>query len=274
VVCTPTVFFLTVACTPSGCTVHAPPSQRSSPMHALAADTISGVSGPQAGSRGFAGPANHLNWPDDAYALPDGTVIVADAYRCCILFIRHYKIVKQIGKTDVCVHNPPQTLGWVNGDTPMPDGGVMVSEINGSWVDRFSKTGKLMYSFRAPVSYPSDPQLLSRGRILIADYARPGSAVIVNKRGNVLWRYGPTSGPGELDHPSLAIMLPNGNIAINDDFNDRVVIVDPRQKRIVWQYGHLNRPGTGRDELKIPDGMDYVPLGPDEKPLWQLVHHP
>jgi hypothetical protein len=77
-----------------------------------------------------------------------------------------------------------------------------------------------------------------------------------------------------LNHPSLAIMLPNGNIAINDDFNDRVVIVDPGSKRIVWQYGHLDRPGTGRDALKIPDGMDYIPLGPDEKPLWQLVHHP
>jgi hypothetical protein len=63
----------------------------------------------------------------------------------------------------------------------------------------------------------------------------------------VLWRYGPTSGWGELDHPSLAIMLPNGDVAINDDFDDRVVIVDPSRRRIVWQYGHLSRPGRGAE---------------------------
>ena len=220
------------------------------------------------------GGPNELNWPDDAYVLPDGTMTVADAYNCRILFIRRHRIVRQIGRTGGCVHDPPRTLGSVNGDTPLPGGGVLVSEINGSWIDAFARTGRLLWSFQAPVSYPSDPQPLPGGRILLTDYAEPGAAVIVNRRGAVLWRYRPLSGWGELNHPSLAIMLPNGNVAINDDFNDRVVIVDPRRKRIVWQYGHLNRPGTGRDELRIPDGMDYVPLGVREKPLWFLVHHP
>jgi hypothetical protein len=199
---------------------------------------------------------------------------VADAYNCRILFIRSHRIVRQIGQTGVCVHDPPRTLGSVNGDTPMPGGGVLVSEINGSWIDRFSSTGRLIRSFQAPVAYPSDPQPLSRGRILLADYSKPGAAVILDQHGGVLWRYGPTSGWGALDHPSLAIMLPNGNIAINDDFNDRVVIVDPRKRRIVWQYGHLAQPGRGGMSLRTPDGMDYIPLGPHEKPLWQLVHHP
>jgi hypothetical protein len=233
-----------------------------------------GVPGPQAGPGVSAGPANHLNWPDDAYVLADGTLIVADAYRCRILFIRTHRIVHQIGRTDVCVHNPPRTLGAVNGDTPLPDGGVLVSEINGSWIDNFSSDGQLRSSFQAPVAYPSDPQPLQHGRILLADYSHPGAAVILDRHGKVLWRYGPPSGWGELNHPSLAVMLPNGNIAINDDFNDRVVIVDRKQRRIVWYYGHLGAPGKGPNELNTPDGMDFVPLGPHEKPLWQLVHHP
>jgi hypothetical protein len=233
-----------------------------------------GVAGYQAGPGASAGPADRLNWPDDAYVLPGGTVTVADAYRCRVLFIRSHRIVRQIGRTDVCVHNPPQTLGAVNGDTPLPDGGVLVSEINGSWIDDFSRTGRLVRSFQAPVSYPSDPQPLARGRILLADYAEPGAVLILDRYGKVLWRYGPPSGWGELNHPSLAIMLPNGNIAINDDFNDRVVIVDPKQRRIVWQYGHLAHPGRGGGFLRTPDGMDFLPLGPHEKPLWQLVHHP
>jgi hypothetical protein len=227
------------------------------------------------GHPGVKGSApGYVNTPDDAYVLPDGTMTVADAYNCRILFIRHRRIVRQIGRAGVCVHNPPRTIGSANGDTPLPDGGVLVSEINGSWIDNFSRTGRLRWSIHAPVSYPSDPQPLPLGRILLADYTKPGAAVILDRHGRVLWRYRPSSGWGELDHPSLAIMLPNGNIAINDDYNDRVVIVDRKRRRIVWQYGHLSRPGKGRNELNTPDGMDYVPLGVNEKPLWQLVHHP
>ncbi len=66
---------------------------------------------------GAAGP-NQLNWPDDAYVLPDGTMTVADAYNCRILFIRAHRIVRQIGRTGGCAHDPPRTLGSVNGDTP------------------------------------------------------------------------------------------------------------------------------------------------------------
>src|SRR5579884_4289529 len=51
--------------------------------------------------------STHLDWPDDAYVLPDGTMTVADAYNCRILFIRHRRIVRQIGRTGGCVHDPP-----------------------------------------------------------------------------------------------------------------------------------------------------------------------
>ena len=75
---------------------------------------------------------------------------VADAYNCRILFIRNHRIIRQIGRTDVCAHDPPRTLGYVNGDTPIPNGGVLVSEINGSWIDEFGPTGRLMRAFQAP----------------------------------------------------------------------------------------------------------------------------
>jgi len=217
---------------------------------------------------------NELNTPDDAYVLPNGTLTVADAYNCRVLFIRAHEIVRQLGTTGVCRHDPPRYLGAVNGDTPLPDGGVLVSEIQGSWIDDISAVGKLRWAVQAPVSYPSDPQPLPGGRILLADYASPGAAMIIDRHGRVLWRYGPASGWGALDHPSLALMLPNGNIAINDDYKDRVVIVDPRENAIVWEYGRPNAPGTGPDRLKTPDGMDFVPLGPGNVPLWAAVKHP
>ena len=218
--------------------------------------------------------ATHLNTPDDAYALPDGTVTVADAYNCRILFIRARQIVHQYGRSGTCRHDPPRYLGAVNGDTPQPDGGVMISEIPGHWVDSVSATGQLEFAVRAPVSYPSDPQPLPGGRILLADYASRGQVLIIDHRGRVLWRYGPAQGPGRLDHPSLAMPLPNGNIAVNDDFRHRVIVIDPRQNRIVWQYGHTDVPGTAPNYLHTPDGMDFVPAAADGTPDYAAVIHP
>ena len=205
------------------------------------------------------GRTGYLNTPDDAYLLPDNRVTVADAYNCRVLFISlAHRIVRQYGTTGVCRHDPPRYLGAVNGATPLPDGGTLVSEIAGSWIDDISSTGRLRWAVQAPVSYPSDPQPLGANRILLADYANPGHAIIMTRTGHVLWRYGPTSGPGKLNHPSLATQIAPGLIAINDDFRDRVVIVSVRQHRIVWQYGHTDRPGTAPGYLNTPDGLDLL----------------
>jgi hypothetical protein len=228
--------------------------------------------------------STHLNTPDDAYELPDGSFTVADAYNCRILFVRGSQIIKQFGHSGICRHDPPNYLGAVNGDTPLPDGGVLVSEINGSWIDDIGPNGQLRFAVQAPVGYPSDPQPLPGGRILLADYSRPGHVLIMNDKGKVLWRYGPDSGPAMLDHPSLAMGLPNGDVAVNDDYRDRVVVIDPRRNRIVWQYGHNDVPGRGPGYLHIPDGMDFIPATPDlfaylgsppyGQPDWRAVVHP
>jgi hypothetical protein len=205
------------------------------------------------------GRPGFLNTPDDAYLLPNDQVTVADAYNCRVLFITlAHRIVRQYGTTGVCRHDPPRYLGAVNGATPLPDGGTLVSEIAGSWIDDFSRAGKLRWAVQAPVSYPSDPQLLSANRILLADYANPGHAIIMNRTGRVLWRYGPAAGPGQLNHPSLATLVAPGLVAINDDFRDRVVIVSIRTHKIVWQYGHTDQPGTGAGYLNTPDGLDLL----------------
>jgi hypothetical protein len=216
----------------------------------------------------------HLNTPDDAYALPDGTITVADAYNCRILFIKGGRIVNQYGQSGVCRHDPPRYLGAVNGATPVPGGGVMISEIPGNWVDEVGPEGKLRFAVRAPVSYPSDPQPLPGGRILLADYASPGHVLIMDHAGKVLWRYGPSQGYGRMDHPSLAMPLPNGNVAVNDDFRHRVLVIDPRTNTIVWKYGHTDAPGTAPGYLNTPDGMDFVPVGPRGGPDYAAVVHP
>jgi hypothetical protein len=80
----------------------------------------------------------------------------------------------------------------------------------------------------------------------------------MNPAGKVLWRYGPASGPGALDHPSLATRIAPGLIAINDDYRHRVVIISIKTRRIVWQYGHTDQPGSAPGYLNTPDGLDLL----------------
>ena len=201
----------------------------------------------------------YLHEPDDAYVLKNGEITVADAVNCRVLVIRqNHTVVSQIGTNGVCVHNPPTSMGSPNGDTPLADGNLLISEINGSWVSEYRPTGKLVWSVQLPIAYPSDPQQLGKNRYLIADYASPGQILEFNRKGKILYRYHPASGPGRLDHPSLVELLPSGVFMANDDYNDRMVAIDPATKALVWQYGVTGRPGTGRGMLNTPDGFDLL----------------
>jgi len=206
--------------------------------------------------------AGYLNQPDDAYLLADGTVSVADAMNCRILFIDGQgSPVSQIGTTGRCVHAPPTELGYPNGDTPLPDGNFLISEIHGSWISEYTPAGGLVWTVQLPIAYPSDPQQLGPDLYIVADYSRPGGIYEFNREGQILWSYKPTSGEDMLDHPSLAERLPNGLIGTNDDYRHRVVLIDPTTGQIAWQYGQTDVAGTGADQLHTPDGFDL--LAPD-----------
>ncbi|MEP6637887.1 MAG: hypothetical protein ABJC39_00930 [Chloroflexota bacterium] len=217
----------------------------------------------QYGHYGKASPKiGYLHTPDDAYPLANGNVIVADIRNCRILEISHAKkVVRHWGRAGSCGHRPPSSFNNPNGDTPLPDGGLLVTEIGGSRVVRLAPNGRIVFDIHVPVRYPSDAQLTLDGNVLVVDYSSPGAVLQVSPRGRVLWRYGPKTGSGRLDHPSLAIMLPDGTIALNDDFRDRIVVIDPKTKRIVWQFGKTDAGGRSAGRLLTPDGIDLVPVG-------------
>jgi outer membrane protein assembly factor BamB len=204
----------------------------------------------------------YLHEPDDAYVLPNGDVTVADAENCRVVIIHpDGAVAGQIGTTGVCRHDPPASMGSPNGDTPLADGNLLVSEINGSWVSEYTPTGQLVWTLHLPIGYPSDPQQLGADQYLIADYANPGQLLEFDRQGDILYRYAQASGPGRLDHPSLAELLPSGVIMVNDDYRDRMVAIDPATGALVWQYGVNDTPGTVTGLLNTPDGFDV--LAPD-----------
>ena len=205
----------------------------------------------------------YLNTPDDTYLLGNGHLTVADAVNCRVLIIdeRTKRVLHQIGTPGRCVHDPPTALGSPNGDTPLRDGNLLVSEINGSWIDELTPAGRLVWSAHLPIGYPSDPQQLGPDRYLVADYEHPGGIVEFDRRGRIDYRYQPTSGAGLLDHPSLVELLPSGVFVVNDDYNDRMVAIDPTTQALVWQYGVTGHAGTAPGLLDTPDGFDLLARG-------------
>ncbi|HYM50764.1 MAG TPA: hypothetical protein VET65_09375 [Candidatus Limnocylindrales bacterium] len=203
--------------------------------------------------------AGYLNGPDDAYLLASGNLRVADIKNCRVIEISPAGgIVRQLGN-GACRHNPPHSLASPNGDSPTADGGFLVTEINGSWVDRFDRNWALTASVHVPTTYPSDALLLPDDSILLTDWITPGAVLRVDWKGRVLWKFGPRSGPDVLHHPSIALPLPNGDVVVADDWGHRVMIVDPATNAVVWEYGHLGAPGSGPGSLNYPDGLDFRP---------------
>jgi PQQ-like domain len=201
----------------------------------------------------------YLNTPDDAYRLPDGRTTIADIRNCRIVELSHSKrVLRILGGS--CAHDPPRGFASPNGDTPLPGGGLLVTEIGPpGWIDRIDARGNLVWSVESPVAYPSDAQLLPNGRILVSSFTVPGRIIEMTRTGRVTWSFGAPRGPNMLAKPSLAERWPNGLIAANDDYNHRVIVIDPRRNRIVWQYGHTGVPGTGPGYLDKPDGIDLLP---------------
>ncbi|MBZ9799597.1 PQQ-binding-like beta-propeller repeat protein [Mesorhizobium sp. ES1-4] len=201
--------------------------------------------------------AGHLDFPDDAYKLANGDVVVADIRNCRILEISpDKKVVRQAGVTGRCWGNAT-ALASPNGDKPLPNGHILVSTINDDGLIELDQNWKQILHLKLPIRYPSDPQMTKLGNFLVASYTRPGTIIEITRDGKVVWRY-QAKLHEELNHPSLAIELPNGNVLATDDLNHRVVVIDKATSTILWQYGVTHRRGEKPGYLHIPDGLDII----------------
>ena len=205
--------------------------------------------------------AGYVHNPDDAMLTPAGDLVSADIMNCRVLVIRPpaHAPLRQFGETGLCEHNLGLTYGSPNGAFPMANGGTIVTEINGDWVDAVSPRGTARFATHPPgFTYPSDTNQVRAGLFLSVDYTEPGAIETFTSAGRLRWRYEPR-GKDALNHPSLALPLPNGDILANDDRNDRIIVVDPHTNKIVWQYGHTDVPGRHEGFLSNPDGVDLAP---------------
>ena len=174
-----------------------------------------------------------------------------------MLWISHAKrIIRGRGTAGDCNHNLPSALSDPNGDTPLPGGGVLVTEIGG-WVDRFDRTTDVVTpdTHNLPVRRAAAPEQQRAGRRV----QHEGRARHPHTERPDRLDLRSASGPGSLAQPSLALALPNDTIAVTDDWHHRVVVIDRKTKRIVWQYGHNGVPGSAPGYLNKPDGLGLLP---------------
>ena len=202
-----------------------------------------------------------FNYPDDAHLLDDGTFVTADIRNCRVLVIdpRTNRIVSEWGKPGRCRHDPPRSLAYPNGVTPLDNGDILVTEIQGAWISRITRGGTVVWSVQAPhIRYPSDAFPTADGQVIVADFVKPGRVVVFDPaRGRVTWEYEARAGEKMLDHPSLARELPDtGDIIAADDLRERVVVIDRKTKDFIWQYGVTDTKGHAPGYLNYPDGFD------------------
>ena len=171
--------------------------------------------------------AGYLNTPDDAYPLANGDVTVADIYNCRILEIAPDKrIVRQWGHTGVCRDAPPFSYAEPNGDTPLADGGLLITEIRGSrWSASTPQAGSSSTSTSRP-STPPTPSSMRNGNVVVADYSSPGAVVAVTPTGTCSGATGRVAGPAGLT-TRASRPAADGTIVLNDDFRHRVILLDP-----------------------------------------------
>jgi len=212
----------------------------------------------------------YLNFPDDTHVLADGTILVSDIRNCRILFLdRATSTIKtQWGglsrkdgnwsKDPSCRHDPPRMFGLPNGAVELEGGDILTTEINGAWISRLTRDGRVVWAMKAfGLHYPSDAMPTHDGQVIVADYSKPGRVIVFDpERRKVTWDYFFKDGEAMLNHPSLAMELPDGDVILNDDYRHRVIVIDRQTKKIIWQYGVTDHKGSGPGELNNPDGID------------------
>jgi hypothetical protein len=206
---------------------------------------------------------NRLHDPSAAQYLPDGRIVIADKANCRVLEVLppSHRVIVQYGTPSTCVHKPPTSFGYPDGAFPITGRGLVVTELTPAWIDLIDKRGKLVKQFQVKgLTSPYAANETPNGDYIATNYAHPGAVVEFDSSGNVVASYGPKSGSGELNFPTLAVALSNGNWLISDARNDRVIVVDPSSDQIVWQYGHTGRAGAGNGFLHTPDSAVPVPI--------------
>jgi hypothetical protein len=153
------------------------------------------------------------------------------------------------------------------------DNRVIVVNRQGDIVWQYGQAGVTGEGFNE-LNVPAFAIQLPNHDFLIVDQGN-NRIIEVDQAKQVVWSYGPTSGPGALNSPNSAELLPNGHILIADENNNRVIEIT-RSGQIVWQYSvglntaaFASRLSNGDTLITDAGNSRVIEVTPDKQILFQ-----
>lgn len=168
----------------------------------------------------------HLDYPNDAHALPSGNYLITDRNNDrCLEVDSAGKVVWEYREGVKRPHNAD----------PLPNGNVLIADSDHNRVIEVDSQGNQVWSYgdndeSDSLNWPRDADRLSNGNTLIAD-SKNSRVIEVTSAGKVVWSF-------QLPYFANiyeADALENGNVLISDQQHQRLLEVD-RHGNIQWMF--------------------------------------
>ena len=182
------------------------------------------------GGTGELSDGSHLDYPNDAHRLDDGTYLITDRDN------DRFVVVDRGGSV---VWQYVDLSGPHNCDM-LENGNVLCADSNNNRVIEVNRQGEIVWRYGdgSPemIDWPRDADRMANGDTLITD-SKNGRVFAVDADDNMTWEY-------KVSYNAMfyeADPLPNGNVLISDQFHQQIIEVDP-SGTIVWQFRNRRIP--------------------------------
>ena len=211
------------------------------------------------GGTGRLSDGSHLHYPNEAFELQDGTLLVTDRNNDrCIQVDRNGNLLWSFDRE---LHHPHNA-------NPLPNGNILVSDSDGNRILEVNRKKEIVWSYGdgSPETlwWPRSAIRLENGNTLITD-SKNHRILEVTPAGEVAWKFQTE----HVDKFYISFATKEGTFLIScTDGHHQVIEVD-RTGNIVWLFRNYRRPAP--IYARLTNGF-FKEIGPDGVPKhWVLA---
>jgi len=211
------------------------------------------------GGTGRLSDGSHLHYPNEAFELQDGTLLVTDRNNDrCIQVDRNGNLLWSFDRE---LHHPHNA-------NPLPNGNILVSDSDGNRILEVNRKKEIVWSYGdgSPETlwWPRSAIRLENGNTLITD-SKNHRILEVTPAGEVVWKFQTE----HVDKFYISFATKEGTFLIScTDGHHQVIEVD-RTGNIVWLFRNYRRPAP--IYARLTNGF-FKEIGPDGVPKhWVLA---
>ncbi len=201
---------------------------------------------------------SRLSYPNEAFVLKDGTLLITDRNNNrCLQVDLHGHVIWAFNEN---IHHPHNA-------TPLDNGNVLLCDSDGNRVIEINRQNKIVWSYgdgsTETLWWPRGAARLENGNTLITD-SKVGKIIEVSSEGKITWSW-------QTEHPEkfyICHATHENTILISSTFGCHQVIELDRSGSIVWLFRNYRRPSPIYE--KLTNGF-FKEVGPDGEPAhWVL----